>query len=303
MQIFDTLKKTEYKTSVALGFFDGVHLGHRDVIKTAVQNASENYKSVVLTFKESPSATLNKGFKPMLNTNDEKFVLFESLGVDVVFCIDFEEIRNLSADDFVKVVLRDTLNAEFASVGFNYHFGKGGSATADDLVAMCRELSIKSQMCTPVTYKGESVSSTRIRECIMSGNIEDANAMLGYNFAVSGEITSGNQIGTKISSPTINQPLNPLHITPKFGVYASKVTVGGRTYIGATNIGVHPTVGECSPVCETHLLDFCGGDLYSLNATTELTHFIRPEQKFSSLAELMAQIEKDKTQILKLLQK
>lgn len=303
MQIFDTLKKTEYKTSIALGFFDGVHLGHRDVIKTAVQNASEDGKSVVLTFKESPSAMLKKADKPMLNTNEEKFSLFESLGIDAVFCIDFEEIRSLSADDFVKVVLCDTLNAEFASVGFNYHFGKGGSATADDLVAMCRELSIKSQMCTPVAYKGEAVSSTRIRKCIMDGNIEDANAMLGYNFAISGEITSGNQIGTKISSPTINQPLNPILITPKFGVYASKVTVAGSTYIGATNIGVHPTVGECTPVCETHLLNFHGGDLYSLNATTELVHFIRPEQKFSNLAELMEQIEKDKTQILKLLQK
>lgn len=303
MQIFDTLKKTEYKTSVALGFFDGVHLGHQGVIKTAVQNASENCKSVVLTFKESPSASLNKGFKPMLNTNEEKFALFESLGVDAVFCIDFEEISNLSAEDFVKVVLCDTLNAEFASVGFNYHFGKGGSATADDLGAMCNDLSIRSQTCLPVTYKGDAVSSTRIRECIINGEIEDANAMLGYNFAVSGEITSGNQIGTKISSPTINQPLSPLLITPKFGVYATRVTIEGHTYIGATNIGVHPTVGKCSPVCETHLLDFSGGDLYSLNATTELVHFIRCEQKFSNLAELMDQIEKDKTQILNLLQK
>lgn len=303
MQIFDTLKKTEYKTSLALGFFDGVHLGHQDVINTAVKNAHRHCKSAVLTFKESPSATLNKTCKPMLSTNEEKFRLFEKLGIDLVFCIDFNEIRNLSAQEFVKNVLCDTLNAEFASVGFNYHFGKGGTATADDLVAMCKKLCIKSQMCVPVTYKGEAVSSTRIRECIQNGEIEDATAMLGYNFAISGAITSGNQIGTKISSPTINQQLNAKLITPKFGVYASKVTVAGQTYIGATNIGVHPTVGKCTPVCETHLLDFAGGDLYSLDATTHLVHFIRPERKFSNLSELQDQIEKDKAEILNYLQK
>lgn len=303
MQIFDTLKKTEYKTSVALGFFDGVHLGHQDVIKTAVKNTSTHCKSVVLTFKKSPSASLNKAQKPMLNTNEEKFELFKSLGVDAVFCIDFEEIRHLPAQDFVKIVLCDTLNAEFASVGFNYHFGKGGSATADDLVAMCNDLSIRSQMCLPVTYKGDAVSSTRIRECIASGEIEDANAMLGYEFAINGEIKSGNHIGTKISSPTINQPLNPSLITPKFGVYATKVTIAGHTYIGATNIGVHPTVGKCTPVCETHLLDFSGGDLYSQDATTKLVHFIRPEQKFSNLSKLQSQIEEDKKKIFSYLQK
>ena len=303
MQIFDTLKKTEYKTSLALGFFDGVHLGHQNVIKTAVKNAHGHCKSAVLTFKKSPSATLNKACKPMLSTNEEKCRLFEKLGVEIVFCIDFEEICHLSAQEFVKTVLCDTLNAEFASVGFNYHFGKGGTATADDLVAMCKKLCIKSQMCVPVTYKGEAVSSTRIRECIQNGEIEDANAMLGYEFAVSGEIKSGNHIGTKISSPTINQPLNPEVITPKFGVYATKVTIDCKTYIGATNIGVHPTVGECSPVCETHLLDFSGGNLYSLDATTRLIHFIRPEQNFSSLSDLKDQIEKDKLQILSYLQK
>ncbi len=303
MQIFDTLKKTEYKTAVALGFFDGVHLGHQDVIKTAIENSAEHCKSAVLTFKASPSATLGKANKPMLNTNKEKFALFERLGVDFVYCIDFEEIRHLSAEGFVKVVLCDALNAEFASVGFNYHFGQGGSATADDLAAICNELSIRTQMRQPVNYKNEAVSSTRIRECIANGKITDANAMLGYDFAISGAITSGNQIGTKISAPTINQPLNPNLITPKFGVYATKVTVAGKTYIGATNIGVHPTVGTCSPVCETHLLDFSGGDLYSLNATTQLVHFIRPEQKFTSLSELQSQIEKDKSQILNLLQK
>ena len=303
MQIFDTLKKTEYSTSVALGFFDGVHLGHQDVIKTAVQSAGENCKSAVLTFKESPSATLGKEKKPMLNTNGEKLKLFESLGVDAVYCIDFEEIRHLSAEDFVKKVLCDTLNAEFVSVGFNYHFGKGGTATADDLTLMCEELSIRSQKRMPVKYNNEAISSTRIRECIANGEIENANTMLGYDFAINVTVKSGNHIGSKISSPTINQPLSNALVIPRFGVYASVVTIGEQSYMGATNIGVHPTVGKTNPVCETHLLDFSGGDLYGEKVATKLLHFIRPEQKFESLDELKKQIEKDKAEILKYLKK
>lgn len=298
MQIFDTIKKTEYSTAVALGFFDGVHKGHQDVIKSAVDASSDDCKATVLTFKNSPSSMLSGNVKPLLTTNDEKFEIFEKLGVEYVFCIDFDEIRNMSAQDFVKKILNDILNAKFVIAGFNYHFGKGGTATADDLVTMCQELGIKSQKQMPVEYKSEAISSTRIRQCVASGEIEDANAMLSYNFSVTSNIKSGNHIGTTLSTPTINQPLNCNIVTPKFGVYASKVTVGDKVYLGATNIGTHPTVGECSPLCETHLLDFNSGDLYGKTAKTELLHFIRPEEKFQSIDELKAQIEKDKSDIL-----
>lgn len=298
MQIFDTLKQTKYYTSVALGFFDGVHLGHQDVINTAVNASSDLCKATVLTFKDSPTFVLSGNKKTLLTTNEEKFELFEKLGVEYVFCIDFKEVCSMTAEDFVREVLYNTLNAKFVIAGFNYHFGRGGNATADDLISMCRRLRMDSCKRMPVEYKGEAISSTRIRECILNGKIEDANAMLSYNFSITSKVTSGNHIGTTLSTPTINQPLQSGIVVPKFGVYASKVTIGDKVYLGATNIGTHPTVGKCTPLCETHLLNFESGDLYGKTVQTELLHFIRPEKKFESLNELKKQIQKDKNDIL-----
>lgn len=303
MQIFNTLKQTEYYTSVALGFFDGVHLGHQDVIKTAVNASSDVCKATVLTFNNSPSYILSGNKKPLLTTDEEKFKLFEKLGVEYVYCIDFNEVCSMTAEDFVREVLYDTLNAKFVIAGFNYHFGKGGNADADDLISMCHSLKMDACKRTPVKYEDDPISSTRIRECISNGKIENANAMLSYNFSITSRVTSGNHIGTTLSTPTINQPLKSEIVTPKFGVYASKVTVDDKVYLGATNIGTHPTVGNTEPLCETHLLNFDPGDLYGKNVKTELLHFIRPEKKFDSLDELKNQIQRDKDYILTILTK
>ena len=298
MLLFDTIKKTEYCTSVALGFFDGVHKGHRDVIKKAKAFSSPTCPVAVLTFKNSPALTFTGKEKPLLTTNEQKFELFESLGMDIVFCIDFDDVKDMTAQQFVSEVLYKQLNAKFVTTGFNYHFGKGGTSDADDMLSLCKELGIQANKCDPVMYENAPVSSTRIRECISAGEIESANEMLCYDFAVREQIVGGNHIGRKLDSPTINQHLTGGIVTPKFGVYATKVTVDGNTYIGATNIGTHPTVGGDTPVCETHLLDFESGDLYGKIAHTKLLKFIRPEQKFDSIAELKAQIDKDKQQIL-----
>ncbi len=293
MQIFDTIRKTEYDTVVALGFFDGVHTGHQKVISTCVESADSSTRSVVFTFKESPLSVLSKTKKPLLTNNEQKFGLVEKLGVDEVFCVDFESVMNLSAQDFVKDILCDKLHAKCVVTGFNYHFSKGGAADADDMIRLCAQHGIKAIKCDPVIVDNAPVSSTRIRECISNGDIENANKMLGYDFLIDTHVRSGNHIGTKINSPTINQRLHDNVIVPEFGVYASKVEINGHTYIGATNIGTHPTVGECDAVCETHLIDFCGGDLYDKKAHTKLMKFIRHEQKFDDISQLVSQIEKD----------
>ncbi|MBE6824405.1 MAG: bifunctional riboflavin kinase/FAD synthetase [Ruminococcaceae bacterium] len=298
MQIFDTIKKTEYDTSVALGFFDGVHKGHQDVIRKAVAASSDACPATVVTFKNSPAAATGKN-KPLLTTNEQKFELFKKLGVKVVFCIDFNDVKDMSAQEFVHDVLYQTLNAKCVVTGFNYHFSKGGKATADDMQKLCEPLGIDAIKCAPVMYNNEPVSSTRIRRCISDGDIESANDMLGYNFSIDNLIVSGNHLGTTLSSPTINQKLDKDIVTPRFGVYATKVTVNDTTYIGATNIGVHPTVGKVSAVCETHLLDFFGESLYNKRACTKLLKFIRAERKFESIDELKAQIEKDKKAIIR----
>lgn len=297
MQIFDTLKKTEYPTAIALGFFDGVHIGHRDVIKKCVSMSAKLNTPAVLTFKSSPSDSFSADKKPLLTTNQKKFELLSELGVEDVFCVDFEQIKDMSAETFVRDVLHSTLNAQEVVTGFNYHFGKGGNATADDMITLCKKYGIKAQKCDPVMFDNAPVSSTRIRECIMSGDIHSANEMLGYNFSVEGEITSGNHIGATLKAPTINQRLSDTLVMPKFGVYATKVFIDDKQYFGATNIGKHPTVGECYPVCETHLLNYNGELLYGKNARTELLNFVRPEQKFSDTAELKSQIENDKQTI------
>lgn len=297
MKVYDAIKKTEYDTVVALGFFDGVHLGHQKVIDTCVCTCDKNTRSVVFTFKESPHNTLCDTKKPLLTTNEQKFDLIEKSGVDEVFCVDFESVMNLSAQQFVKDILCDMLHAKCVVTGFNYRFSKGGAADADELARLCELYGIKAIKCERVLYKNDTISSTRIRQCIANGEIEDANAMLGYNFSVDTKVQNGNHIGTKINSPTINQHLHNQVIVPKFGVYATKVEVDGHCYIGATNIGVHPTVGECSPVCETHLLDFEDSNLYGEKPRTELVKFIRCEQKFDSIEGLISQIKKDVKQI------
>ena len=297
MQIFDTIQKTEYELSVALGFFDGIHLGHRVVIGKCKENADDKLKTAVFTFKNSPSDMFSDNKKPMLTTNEEKFELLETLGVDIVYCIDFAEIMELTAKEFVQQILFEKLNTKCAVTGFNYHFGKGGTATADDLKTMCDELNIKTIKCPPQMFDGDNISSTRIRACILNGEVEKANAMLSYDFSINSPVTSGNHIGTKLNSPTINQKLSDKLIVPRFGVYATKVIIDDKTYFGATNIGTHPTVGESEPLCETHLLNFDGKSLYGKYAKTSLLKFIRPEKKFASLDELKNQIEIDKSQI------
>lgn len=303
MQIFDTIKKTEYNTAVALGFFDGVHIGHKAVINACKTLRKDSEKLAVLTFKDSPHGALTGNKKQLLTTNDEKFMLFETLGADIVYCIDFDTVKDLCADTFVNDVLCDKLNAKTIVTGFNYRFAKGGKGTTQDLIRLCINRNVSVHICNPVIFDDAPVSSTRIRECIKNGEIESANMMLGYNFSIKSTVSSGNHIGTKLNSPTINQALNKCLITPKFGVYATKVTIDGKSYFGATNIGCHPTVGECSPVCETHLLGFDSTDLYGKNATTELLYFVRPEQKFDSLESLKKQIETDKHSIQSFLSK
>jgi len=298
MQVISHLEKTEYNTSVALGFFDGVHRGHQNVITSAVSKAGSDYKSAVLTFNKSPYSALTNTHKPLLTTNEEKFKFFEKLGVDIVYCIDFNQIKDMSAQEFVNNILHDKLNAKYVTTGFNYHFSKGGNATADDLRDLCLKQNISTHKCPAVIYDGAPVSSTRIRESIANGNIEDANQMLGYEFSINAKIISGNHIGAKLNSPTINQQLDDSLVTPRFGVYATCVTIDDKKYIGATNIGTHPTVGGDTPICETHLLNFKDGDLYNKEAKTKFLKFIRPEKKFSSIDELKAQIEEDKIAIL-----
>ena len=278
-------------TCVALGFFDGVHLGHRAVIGNGVGCGLRN---TALTFRESPTKALGRECPPLLTDNDRKAALMTGAGADDVIFADFTELKDLGCEDFVRRILIEKLNAKRVCCGFNYRFGKGGAGGAQELERLCERYGISVTEIKPVTVDGERVSSSRIRGLITSGEIEKANAMLGSAYAICGEIKGGNHLGSELGYPTINIPVGDGLVVPKYGVYGSKVTVGGEVYTGATNIGVHPTAGaNDKPLCETFLPDYRGGSLYGKTAVCELMAFIREERLFDSMEALKKQIAED----------
>lgn len=293
-------RPTERGACVALGFFDGVHLGHRAVIGGCVSGKGD-LPCVVLTFAESPAAVLGRPVPPLLTDNAQKAALLEELGADAVIFADFNAIRELSAGDFVQRILRDKLNARRVYCGFNYRFGRSGSGDTEALRRLCGVEGIAVHVSEPVYVGDQTVSSTRVRALLRDGDLESANALLGYRYRIGGDIGSGNHIGSAMGFPTVNIPIGEGMAAPRFGVYASRLLIDGAVYRGATNIGVHPTVGEnARPLCETFLLDFEGGDLYGRSAVCEPLRFIRPERRFDSLKELTVQVRQDCESIQKL---
>ena len=285
---------------VALGFFDGVHSGHRAVIGGCVAEKGDR-RSVVLTFRESPARVLGQSAPPLLSTNERKAELMAQLGVDELIFADFDAVKELSPEDFVIEILRDRLNAKKVYCGFNYHFGYRGAGDSDMLIRLCEEQGIEVIVKEPVFCGGEQVSSSLIREKIAAGEIETANKLLGYRYAVTGRIDEGNHVGSTLGFPTVNIPIGRGLTVPRYGVYASELLIDGVRYRGATNIGVHPTVSTLDmPLCETFLLDFDGGELYGKKAVCELKAFIRGEMCFDSMEELTTQIRKDCERIAEL---
>ncbi len=280
-------------SAVALGFFDGLHLGHIEVIKAALEYARKNAcKSAVFTFG---GETLLPKFSVSENliTHRQKLALLEKIGVDYIFAPDFSEVREMSAEQFVDDILVKRLNSTAIVCGYDFRFGKGGKAGADMLAELCSERGIKTEIIPPVTFDGEAISSTAIRSLVREGKIAEANARLGYELTYSLPVIHGNKLGRTIGSPTINQIIPPTSVTPRFGVYKSWTVIEGRSYPSITNIGVKPTVSDGNAaLMETHIVGF-DGDLYDREISVILREFIREEQKFPSIDELKKNIQND----------
>ena len=291
MRVYRELMPCGYPTAVALGYFDGLHLGHQAVIEAAVACKAEGLSPTVFTFEKTPKhGTEHAQLLPF----NEKVKLLEKMGVEILYVIDFYRIKNLIPEEFVGDVLKRVFSAKKVFCGYSYHFGKHGAGTSADLDEICDAFGIEATVIPPVSVGGELVSSTKIRDCLRSGDIGRANKMLGYKFGYVNRSVEGNHIGTAMGTPTINLPLGEDLLLPKFGVYASEVTIEGKAYTGVTNIGVRPTVSsENKPNCETWLPDYCGGELYGKRVEVRLAEFIRPEKKFQSLAELEEAIKQD----------
>lgn len=300
MQIFnDLVPATEY-SAVALGFFDGIHSGHKAVIKQAVKCKKNGLTPTLLTYSKKPRDVISKGESDYLESNNHKIKQLENVGIERLYIIDFKEIMSLSPQEFVEKILVEKLKAKKVFCGFNYHFGKGGKATGVELEEICRSYGIKAVVVPPVIMDGGVVSSTRIRHLLNEGNVKEANALLGYKFSIETQVVHGNHIGKGLGFPTINQQAEKGVMLPKFGVYASIVTVEGNRYCGVTNVGVKPTVGDYAPLYETWMPKYKGDDIYGKTIKVELVDFIRPEKKFASFQELKENVIENAQQALEI---
>lgn len=273
------------KNAIALGSFDGVHLGHQ-----AVLNLPSDHRKIAVTFKAPPKSVLTGNIKQIYTTENKCRILRE-LGIDEVVLLKFDEVRDISPEFFLKVLKTD-YNPSFISFGFNYRFGKGGSGTADTLIDFCQKNSIDYKCESAVTNNGEIISSTEIRRLLANGEIEKANELLYKPFCFEAAVIEGDQRGRTIGFPTINQKYPEELVNLKFGVYKTKVFVEGEEYHGITNIGIRPTYESDCVLSETHIKNF-SGNLYGKTVKIVPQKFLREERKFGSLEELKEQITKD----------
>lgn len=294
MQIFTELNKNP-NLSLALGYFDGVHLGHQAVISTAVNFAHKNgNKSAVITFKDHPCCFFYGVCPKYILTREDRLSHLEALGVDYVYILDFNaKLCMLSAQDYLKNVLIDNFSPKSISTGFNHYFGAKKSGGVDLLTQMQSVYGYKYFEVPPQKIGKDTISSTAIRNALSKGQIANANEMLGYNFTISGEVIKGQQLGRKIGFRTANLMYPPELIDLPFGVYSVIVHYQNAVYRGITNFGIRPTVSntnQCS--LETHILDF-DRDIYGENIAVEFLKMIRLEKKFASIEELKKQIKDD----------
>ena len=278
---------------VTTGFFDGVHLGHRHVIETVVSSARERgEEAVVVTFWPHPRTVLQqdaRDFK-ILNTLEEKKALLLSLGVDRVEVIPFtRQFAALTAAQYLSLLQKE-YGASLIVMGYDNNIGSDKKCAAD----ICHPLDIIVLDVCHSERSEESVSSTRIRKYLSDGDIASANAMLGYEYTLTGAVVAGNRLGRTIGFPTANMQLyEPLKLVPGNGVYCVEVEVLGAKFKGMCNIGNRPTVGGVSRTIETHILDF-SEDIYGLPLTLRFHSRIRDERKFDSLDALRRQLELDR---------
>ena len=287
-------RKVNSGSVVALGCFDGVHIGHSKIISSAVELAKEmSLESVVWSFQAPPKSFLSGQGANALTTLEEKKSLMRALGVNVFICAPFnEKIARLSPYEFFDEILVKRLNARHIFCGFNYRFGYKGGGDAELLRSLCEKAQISLTVFDEISIDNGAVSSSAIRAYLVNGEMELAERMLGRPFFLRGRVIDGQHLGRVLGFPTVNQDVPRDKMSVRSGVYLTRVKIGRTVKYGITNIGMRPTVNGTMPVCETHIFDF-NGNLYGKMITVEFLRFIRGERKFDSLNELTEQIEKD----------
>ena len=282
---------------IALGFFDGVHLGHGALLRRAVEEAKKRgCESAVFTFDRPPKEVITGVPCPLINSPEDRAALVKRLyGIDEMLMVPFDdEMRTTPWDRFVTEILVGRYGAVHLVAGHDHHFGHKNQGSPELLKAKCAELGLGCDIIPAVTLNGVTVSSTHIRKLLEEGDVETARAFLGHPHVLTQTVGHGRRLGRTIGIPTANLVAPPHVLLPRRGVYAAKITLpDGRAFGGVTNVGVRPTVNNGQDVTvEPWILDF-DGDLYGQAIRVEFYRRLRDERKFDSLAALRSQIETD----------
>ena len=284
----------EDKTALAMGKFDGIHLGHKKLLNMILDQRQDGLKATVFTFEPSPEEFFVGHTVRQLFTREEKRRAFEKMGVDIL--VEFPLTADTAAtppEDFVRTILSEDLNAGYIAAGTDVSFGDKGRGDQYLLRNMSKELGFELHLIDKVMLDGQEVSSTRVRNVIADGDMPMAKRLLGDDYSVSGIVEHGAHLGTTIGVPTVNVLPPDNKLLPPFGVYKSTVVIGDRSFAGMTNIGRKPTVSDSGRVgVETYIYDF-NEDVYGKFIEVKLLKFMRPEMKFDGVEQLKAQIHTD----------
>ena len=306
--IYDTMIVPE--CAATIGVFDGVHAGHRQVIRQMMDEAQQHgYKSMVITFDKLPQQLFVPGFQPQLITTlDEKIQLLEELGIDYLVVLPFDmQIAQLTAREFMTQILHEHLNVKALCIGYDNQFGRGRTETFDDYVEYGKALGMRVFKAIEVQFEGFDVpvSSSLIRHMIAEeGKVFETSQMLKHYYKLTGSVVAGEHIGTGLGYPTANVvPDNAEKLIPADGVYAVWASIeGGEPMQAMMNIGKRPTFDGKQRTLEVHIFDF-EGDLYGKQIAVSFAHIVRYERYFSSAEELKRQIKKDEVSIKELFEK
>ncbi len=321
MLVLSSTVNAHKPTAVAIGNFDGLHRGHRQVIQPVLDLSPDSclLKPTVLSFSPHPQEFFGGMPRPLLTPLPEKAACLRLWGVSQFVLLPFDAaLAALSPQRFLDQILLEQLAAKRISVGFNFRFGHRRTGSVEDLKSWAQRVGVEVMVVPELTYEGQRVSSSRVRACLLAGEVAAARHLLGRAYSLTGRVVRGQQLGRTLGFPTANLKLPERKFLPRDGVYCARVawsdihtsgpdlppepwseaiglpaSSGGQSVWAVMNIGTRPSVGGTSRTVEVHLLDW-SGDLYHCLLTVELERFLRPEQKFDSLDALKRQIEKDR---------
>lgn len=291
--IIDPKQPLDFETSAGIGNFDGIHLGHKEIIETAKRRSRENStRSCVITFSPHPQKVLGRKDLSLIFPLERRFEMLEATGIDAVVCLNFtRELSKVSAENFIKDILLDRLKIKDIVVGPGFSFGHKRKGNVDLLRSMGETHGFNTVIAEVARVDDQVVSSSAIRKLVRDGEISEANRFFGYDYYIEGVVVEGERRGRKLGFPTVNLDTE-WEILPKPGVYATYVRLPDGFHESITNIGIRPTFEESKLTVETHLFDF-NDDLYGKKVGVSFVERLRDEERFASVDELVAQIEHD----------